>query len=407
MEPQGLELLHGDAPDPLVGEPDEPMTLNGVTLLLLRGAAVCNAARTAYQPSELRPWELTAARFVDLTARIMVLGSTVGARGGAGAGAGAGAGEVPVPVRLQPGGRRLREIGHWCAATVNAIPSAWRVHQERTRAQVLAGLSTRRARPSAEVLSAARALAGRRDAWTAPPESLRDQQVRRRFQSMAPEAPAAGVEEALVLGARAIATTSRVAARAYADELISVVRDVNEETARRQAERLTAARYLLALGATPLEQYAHGRDLIARLGQVLAGETRLTGDLHDACERLCGILEADVCADRLSELLHRSLTEHGFTVRIDRESAAPAILFSAFEKGTAARCGSLVIDDGMVVTAPPRSQRRLSASAASAAFHEAVDHFRRQLGMAVSSTLRPRPLTHPTLRADPPPLYGP
>ncbi|TDB83716.1 hypothetical protein E1264_27375, partial [Actinomadura sp. KC216] len=373
MEPQGVELLHGDAPDSWGGGPDDLLAGDGL-LLLIRGMAVCNAAHSAFPPSDLRLWEQTAARFVDLSARVMVLNATVRASGGAGD-------DVPVPGRLPLAGTRLGDIDRWCAVTEAAIPDGWRAFQGRTRARVLRRLTRRRPSPGIEILTAARALAGRRGTGT----GLSDQQVRRRFEAMAPEAAAEGVQDALEIGARAIATTSRVAARAYADELISIVRTVNEETARRQAERRRAARYMLVLGATALERHSHGRDLAARLEQVLAGETGLGGDLQDACERLCGVLEADACADRLSDLLQRSLIERGFTIRVDRETAAPAILLSAFEKGTAARCGSLVIDDGRVVTAPPpRSSRRRSASATSAAFTDAVEHFRRRLGSAMT-----------------------
>lgn len=347
---------------------DAPLPPGGLAMLLARSVAI---AGRAGQGAALEPWEHAAAQVVVLNAQISVMTAFARSIGGA-------ATDPVLPEPLSLDGLRLEAIDVWCRCADRALALAQRALRERSAAVALRRLEARRPALPGRILAAAGALTGRRLVRPA----LLDEQVLRRLDTLDPQTPAHQVERALETAARAVASSSSVPSRSYADQLISLVRVINTETAQLRREMLIAACYLQALSATLPHPHVRGEQIMARLDEVVAGQSRLSGDLQDAAERLRGQLEETFERSSLAEVTHRFLADRGFTVLIDNDGAVPAIVVTAFSDDNGSCCGTLTVTDGIVAGAPP-------GRAPSAEFTRAVEQLRSRLGPAITWDLEP------------------
>lgn len=271
--------------------PEACVPANGIAALLAH-SMVCGGAMERvgggdkaeeHAGGALR-WECAAARVIAVNARIAVLA----ARAEAG---------MVLPEPLDLAVLRLADVESSCRLADQALARLEDLVREHSAREALRGLADRSPAPPASVLAAARALAAGR----LPRSGRSAEQVLRRLAVLDPQAPSDLLERVLETAARAIASRSAVASRSYADQLISLVRVVNAETAQRRAEVLTAARYLQVLSAVVPSPHPRGGEITARLAAVLAGHARLSGGLQDAAERLRGELEEQTERSFLTE----------------------------------------------------------------------------------------------------------
>jgi hypothetical protein len=327
-----------------------PLPAAGVPVLLAAGAFPgCPA--TGLQARSVRDrWRLAAARVVDRNAQILVLRLAARALHRE---------DVVQTELLAPARMSLPKIESWVREADQELAQDRRRLRMALVREALRLLTDRLPPMDPWVVAMARRL-------TLDGEPGPDVRIRRRLTMLDPENTAGRWAQALELAARAAVTRSPVAACAYADQLVSVVRANNAETKRRREESMIAAGYLQALEAVPGADPRRDR-LIGRLGSVLAGELTLRDDVQDAAERLRCQIEENAERAYLCGLLRGHLARHGFTVLVEAGEPDGVAL--------KVRGGQLLVHAGLVTAAAPRSGTRPSP-----AFTRAVDELAPLLG---------------------------